>query len=761
MTTGPAFEATTHLVAHLLRDIESALRDVLRPGPKPQGHRADIESILGAFDIHAADHAAVAWLRLSDQRHDERLAPFAHRDSLRAPRRFDEAFRRFVGDVEAIFDVVLERFEGRFLSLLPSINTLLEKANPTAADVRALRGTVPENFITYEYFFGKVEAPGWLDLLAADGFFNDPPHPVPDEETAGVRIPAWPHSRYLVRMATNPALQRRVVEIALAIPETENDNIHDDLARVALAVPASLAVRFLPKIKQWLKARYQLRLAHRIGELVAHLVTGGEVDAAVELAAAFLTIRPDPEVHEVTVGEQTHRLPPHPRTEQDEWLVERFFDQTLPTVVQYAGIRALELVCQALNDVVRLSQADPEKQAPQDYSTIWRRAIEDHEANLSHEVKSTFVTAVRRAAEQLITRDPALLSEVGDVLESYRWSIFNRIALHVLIDAPAEFALPLIEQRLIDKERFSDGSQRREYMALAERWFAKVSSPAQETILGWIGEGPDLEPHKRFRMEMEGREPTDAELAEYADRWRLDRLRVLRDALPPKWGEVYKQLVERYGEPEMPDFTGVRMPRVMHGSESPMTPTELGQMPVTEIVSRLKTWQPTGGFRDPSPEGLRRALQTAVDEEPARFADEAASFKDVEPTYVRGLMDGLQDAVNKKRPFSWAPVLKLCQRIVNEPIGPADGGGPFELDRGWRWTRKAIGDLIEDALRIEPCPIPFTLRDEVWQLIRRLVDEQELLRNRRRARPTLSLPQWRLTRHAALRCTRRSAMPCG
>src|SRR3989442_5316836 len=78
MSTGPAVEATTHLVAHLLREIESAIRDVLRRGPKPEGHRADIESILTAYGIDASDPAAIAWLRLADYGPDERVAPFHH-----------------------------------------------------------------------------------------------------------------------------------------------------------------------------------------------------------------------------------------------------------------------------------------------------------------------------------------------------------------------------------------------------------------------------------------------------------------------------------------------------------------------------------------------------------------------------------------------------------------------------------------------------------------------------------------------------------
>ena len=286
-------EATTHLVAHLLREIESAIRDVLLPhdyvAPKGRGkHRAEIEAIVTAYGIETSDPVAVAWLRLSDEGHDQRLAPFAHRDSLGAPRRLDEDFRQFVAEVEGIFDVVLQRFERRFLESLPLIDELLRKTVPTKADVEILRGKIPNNLITLEYFFGKVEVPEWLELLAAEGYFERPPEPVRDEEKGITRFTPWPESRYLARMAAKPELQARVVEIAGAIPETANTIVHDDLLRISLAVPAGLAINLVPRLKAAMQLPYQLRLMHRVGDLVTHLGRGGQGSAALSSRERFL-----------------------------------------------------------------------------------------------------------------------------------------------------------------------------------------------------------------------------------------------------------------------------------------------------------------------------------------------------------------------------------------------------------------------------------------------------------------------------------------
>ncbi|MBI3798116.1 MAG: hypothetical protein HY268_14265, partial [Deltaproteobacteria bacterium] len=73
MATTPLFDTTTHLVSHLLRDIESALRDVLesvaarterltkKSGSGEENHKAEILAILAGLGIPETDLVAQAW----------------------------------------------------------------------------------------------------------------------------------------------------------------------------------------------------------------------------------------------------------------------------------------------------------------------------------------------------------------------------------------------------------------------------------------------------------------------------------------------------------------------------------------------------------------------------------------------------------------------------------------------------------------------------------------------------------------------------
>src|SRR2546423_946266 len=141
ITTDPPFETTTHLVGHCLREIESALRDVLKPavgntilsnGSKKnmsgeERYKDDITTILQGLDIPETNAIAQLWLRLPGQKSPYALHRYAHRDNLTRPRPFDQDFRTFWQEMETVFDSILERFEARYLSSHRLIDALLAK----------------------------------------------------------------------------------------------------------------------------------------------------------------------------------------------------------------------------------------------------------------------------------------------------------------------------------------------------------------------------------------------------------------------------------------------------------------------------------------------------------------------------------------------------------------------------------------------------------------------------------------------------------
>lgn len=575
----------------------------------------------------------------------------------------------------------------------------------------------------YRYFFDNLQNPEWIRPLWDKGFFQHSPAPI-REEDGTILFPPWREARYLARMAAyKPEL---VTEIIQEMDDTENAAVLSDLVDALLALPAEVGAKLAEKTVRWAESPYWL-LPEKMGQLLAHWAKGGRTDEALRVARVLLDILPD-EGHKVPGPDHTYRLPPEPRARFDAWVYEEVLKDHYPELVEAAGLPALELLCDLLEKAIRLSRRGGDDEGPKDYSYIWRPAVEDHPQNCGHTVKDALVSGVRDAAELVFRSGRATLEEVVNALEGKHWKIFYRIALHVLKAFPEE-ADEFAAARLTDRALFEDVVLRHEYVMLLRDRFRRITPGDQAKILKWIENGPEMDQWKQRRENETGRQPSEKEITR-CEIWQRDWLaRIGPEGLPAEWREQYAELVKKYGKPEHPEFS-VYTESGWVGPTSPKTADELEAMSVSEIVEFLRTWNPPKSmksiFDEPSPEGLGRALSSAVTEDPRRFAVETPSFQGLDPTYVRHVLFGLSDALGQGRIFGWEPVLELCEWVVSQPRGiPGRQVREIDVDPDWGWTRKAIAVLLSVGFEDHQNGIPIHLREKVWHILKLLTEDPD------------------------------------
>ena len=574
----------------------------------------------------------------------------------------------------------------------------------------------------YRYFFDRLENPEWLEPLWDKGFFKHPPQPVWDEGEGTIRFPPWPEARYLARMAKHkPEL---VAKIIRDMDDTENASVQSDLVDAALVMPPEISATLVEKVLKWAEAPCLL-LPEKLGALMSHWAKGGKIREALRLASVLLDVLPDE--RSATVGEGLYSLPPEPKARFDVWDYKQILKEYYPGLVRAAPFPALELLCNLLDKAIRFSLRQGKGQKGEDFSYIWRPAIEDHPQNIDSDIKDVLVTGIRDAAEIVIKLGWVPLEGIVTFLEGRQWKVFRRIALH-LLRIFREQAKELIVARLTDRALFEDVGVRHEYILLLRKCFSALSPGDQQVILNWIEEGPDIE---RFRERWQrGRDmtPSEEEISHYREIWQRDRLAWIGpENLPEEWRDRYQTLVQQYGEPEHLEFPAY-MEFGWVGPASPKSAEELKLMSVEEIVTFLRTWQPPENmFREPSPEGLGRVLASVVAEDPRRFAEQAESFRGLDPTYVRSLFYGLREALEKhKETFDWVQVLQLCRWVVTQPRDiPGRKVHDFEADPDWGWTRKAIADLLAAGFKGDAGEIPIGHREEVWAILRQLTEDPD------------------------------------
>jgi hypothetical protein len=451
---------------------------------------------------------------------------------------------------------------------------------------------------------------------------------------------------------------------------------------------------------------------------VSSLAKRGEIRAASKLLWALLSIRKELPGQQKDLGGSRFRILREPGGCVDLWQYEQIVKKNVPDLVTGAGVAALGLLCDLLDHAILLSDRRGGRRRPHDLSHIWRRAVEEHQQNLSNSVKDLLVAAVRDAAEQVVREGLASVPRVVETLEkrAKSWWIFRRIALHLLRLFP-DSAADLVRERLLDRVLFNSVEIRHEYFLLEKKCFGRLEIAEREVLLGWIDQGPTYTSARLRKWEkFTGKRLTAEDKAGIVRQWMRDHLAPLEAHLEGKWKDIYAELLSEEGQPQHPEFTSYHEGGAW-GPQSPQRQEDLVKLSAQDLVTYLAEWKPSADWlRGGSPEGLGRELTGAIAANSEKYAVDAAEFRRLsEPTYVRATLQGFDDALKQKRKFHWPPVLDLCVWAVGQKREiPGRNVGHFEVDAHWGWTRAAVSRLLTDGFSSEENPIPFDLREKIW-----------------------------------------------
>jgi len=559
------------------------------------------------------------------------------------------------------------------------------------------------------YFFETLTSPDWIKPLWDAGVFQSPPQLI--REAGYVNFPLWAESRYLSRMA--PTAPETVLEVVLAIPETENVRVHEDFLDAALSMPPHIAAKLTPKVKDWMKLPYHLLLSEKLSELVLYLVLNSQVDVALDLAESLF------------MGLTESLLVPDGSHYSDIWQYQEILKKQIPHLLTVAVWPTLNLLCDLLVVAIKdSSNSDKKGLGSIDQSYFWRPAIEAQELSQlpgPFELKGLLTSTLRDAAIEAVRSRHVPLGEMVKHLERFEESIFNRLALYLLSLFPEE-SLELVAEHLTDRQQMDDLDFRHEYTLLTRAGFRYLSLTNQKQILEWIDQGPtDVEKVRENYQKRTGQPFTDELQNEYINGWRRDWLARLGSELPSEWNDRYEKLVAEIGPAKHPEYALYPVQFTSWGgSTSPKSIDELRSMSVEDIVTFLQTWQPQlpEDFMGSSPsrDGLKNALITVVESDPNRFATQEEIISMLDPVYINAILTGFERAAGQKKIQLWSAALDLCNRIIYQGQGTL-GERSSEDKPSWAWSRKTIAHLLTNGLAPEDQAIPFELHRRVWELI--------------------------------------------
>ncbi len=570
----------------------------------------------------------------------------------------------------------------------------------------------PEN---RAYFFDRLENPEWVSPLAAAGFFDDPPAPVPAGQPGYVRFPPWPEGRYLARVA--PLVPGPAAALLQRLPRSENPVVARHALETLISLPDPEFRATSVRVVDWLDGMFIEYFVDEATASIGRMLQVGDLRSGLEAAGKLLEVLRDPRhLAEADGADVPFQPRPEVTARLSAWNYDRAIEKLVGPVTDSGGLDGLRFFMSLLDDALRHSERGDEPRG--DLSYLWRPAVEDHEQNSESNIRDRLVSAVRDVALRMAARGGDDLVAVVAELEA-RSLIHQRIALYVL--ATSSGAGELVDERIGDRKLFDDYRLKHEYATLLRLRFGEAGVASRARFDSWVHQGPDLEQYRSSRERVDGHQPTDEEVEHFALVWARDWLSYVAAYLDDERKSRYEDLVAQLGPPEHPDF--LTWSSSWAGPQSPVTQDDLAGRSVEETLDFLRTWQPaddSGWHFGPSIEGLGRTFSELVTARPAEFASVAASAIDLNPTYVRCLLSGLETSIRNGEMIAWDGPLTLAGFVVMHPLEPDAEPSDRGSDPGWRWCRREIASFLRLGFADRDNQIPLTFRAAVWSMIERL-----------------------------------------
>jgi hypothetical protein len=711
-------ECTMRLVGHLLREIESSLRDVIKPlsqpkasstqepvkcpnckhkfhiqEPKPS-HKDEILAILNKFSISLESNIAELWLSLPRGKYA--LHKLTHRDSLVIPLPIDDGFKGFWQEIQAVFDAVLEKFEVFAAETRNRLDKLLVQTNPSSEDIKNLSSSIPNSSFALGYFFKNLKHPEWLKPLQEKGFFNHPPDIEIDAEGKTFRFYVWEQSRYLCRVASNKPEEVLEIGIQLFDRDYKNILIYQDLAEAALKMPPELAARWVERATQWLKAEQapfsvHTRLPEIFGKLINYLASKNQVDVAINLARELLAILP-------LSSEPDNSLCSEPVIRFGEYYYSKIINENVLTAFNGQTDEVIAMLCDLLDKCLYLPPIINQDLITEDYSYVWHPNLDSDSGN-QYNIKKLLTTTIWTVTKHLLELDSSQAKSLCKKFQSYRWRVFDRIAVHVMQNFP-EQTQDLIVECLLDRERLNYNPKElaysREHSKLLQMSFSNLNKTQKDQILLWLSE----EPLNINEVEVQRSEV-------YVKYWRRDWLSVISDYLSPELSQIYTLLYEELSL--MGNSNNVNPPK----SKEEMV--ELAESDINELLNHFKECPK-------SHNNLSWAF--VITPYAQKFVKEIERFKELDLQFMISLFRGLEEALKTQKTespaFLWNPVFNFCTWIIDNLREIYNHESPNECNR----LCDSMVILIDTGLQAKaPNQIPLILRNQVWRILAYLAND--------------------------------------
>ena len=651
-------ESSSYLLAHIAREIEGGLRDVLSTDPEKRkiqkqlkkadlgnfserrGHIASILAALGIDDL--GDPLAKKWISVATQFHE-----FAHRHGAWEAPRAKEIFVPLWHE----FEEVLMDLVGNHFNFLNRVDRLLAYEKPTKEIIETLPHLLKFR-VRYNYFFNNLDSPAWLKPLRDAGWFHPDRQPT-SQEVQDQPVHFWHALGYVEKVADNTKETpcEETFNVLADIVNTIVDYTHDAETSIASDHTDSQLIKIICALPiEKIESRHitfiGVALKSRVGTTLVHVAISETVllklldEGAKELTLQLL--------EDMLYAEVIHH---DIRSVMEEHWLWKALQKHQQAIADLCGIEAVQITCaqiRALIDegaysfsIIGTIVSDLSDYPHRRYAEL----LVGFTANLLRFID--FDNSIEEIVKDLLQE--GLTVTCDDPIKKEARSIFGRIAFDAIIHRYEDL------KHLFWKW---EGNPLEAYYLkpsiyqLIETHCSTFDTGEFDQILHWI----------ESYQYSEDRE-NDEELIKIEAVKKREWLSALMETGNEKVSSAY----EKYER-----INPVKIKRPGLSLYTEISPDETDQVSVQVLANRSNAQ--IAEFLNDSEEEVERSsfiknnltqtLVECIEKNPEQFTDNLLPFQDVHNVYQYWILEGFLSAWRGKKAFDWEAVLEFIYHIL-------------------------------------------------------------------------------------------------
>jgi hypothetical protein len=270
--------------------------------------------------------------------------------------------------------------------------------------------------------------------------------------------------------------------------------------------------------------------------------------------------------------------------------------------------------------------------------------------------------------------------------------------------------MPLDQSLNLLAEQMRQEKPTPETMRLLRAIWPTMGTEARLDLLSHLGAPPSAEQVQGWREE-------DELHRRLLRQWRW--LVGISEDLPEPWMTAHQHLSSTFG-PGDPEARRYKI-SARWGSTSPLSAEEISELGPGRFADWAVTWEPPpSGWETPTPSGLASELSKAVQSSPEAWSRALPGIAERlrHPTYIRGVLDGLREAVDAEGvALAWDGLVPTFELVVSEPWPVTRlAGDDFDADPDWAECNRVVTRLIQEAVDRDT-PFDDATLDRLWSVL--------------------------------------------